>query len=55
VALAPAGGFPAREALADATIGTASNAAAVAQADTLSDDDGKVGKGSEDPETLPAS
>ncbi|GGW47110.1 MBL fold metallo-hydrolase [Streptomyces caelestis] len=55
VALAPAGGFPAREALADATIRAASNAAAVAQADTLSDDGGKAGKGSEDPETLPAS
>ncbi|MFD6169389.1 MBL fold metallo-hydrolase [Streptomyces coeruleorubidus] len=54
VALAPAGGFPAGEALADATIRTASNAAAVAQADTLSDEEGKAGKGTEDPETLPA-
>ncbi|MER7402906.1 MBL fold metallo-hydrolase [Streptomyces sp. NPDC000070] len=54
VALAPAGGFPAGEALADATIRTASNAAAVAQADTLSDDEGRAGKGTEDPETLPA-
>ncbi|WP_338784519.1 MBL fold metallo-hydrolase [Streptomyces sp. DG1A-41] len=54
VALAPAGGFMAGEALADATIRTTSNAAAVAQADTLSDGDGQAGTGAEDPETLPA-
>ncbi|MFD8232335.1 MBL fold metallo-hydrolase [Streptomyces sp. NPDC059696] len=54
VALAPEGGFPAGEALADATIKTASDAAALAQADTLSDGGRETGKGTEDPETLPA-
>ncbi|GGW96243.1 MBL fold metallo-hydrolase [Streptomyces lomondensis] len=64
VALAPAGGRPAGggsvgggpvgEALADATIKTVSDAAAVAQADTVRDGRGEAAKGTEDPETLPA-
>jgi hypothetical protein len=54
VALAPAGGRTAGEALAGAGIKTASGAAAVAQADTVSDGDREAGKGTEDPETLPA-
>ncbi|MEU0243297.1 hypothetical protein ABZ192_03070 [Streptomyces sp. NPDC006235] len=53
MALAPAGGFAAGEALADAAIKTTSNAAAVAQADTVSDGDGRAAKGTEDLETLP--
>lgn len=54
VALAPAGGFPAGEALADATIKAASDTAAMAQADTVSDGGRDAGKGAEDAETLPA-
>ncbi|MFI6370579.1 MBL fold metallo-hydrolase [Streptomyces sp. NPDC050546] len=54
VALAPAGGFPAGEALPEADIKTASDTAAVAQADTVSDGRGESAKGTGDPETLPA-
>ncbi|CAL9285871.1 MBL fold metallo-hydrolase [Streptomyces sp. SudanB52_2052] len=64
VALAPTGGRPGGggsvgggsvgEALADATIKAVSDAAAVAQADTQRDGRGGAGKGTEDPETLPA-
>ncbi|MGC4972181.1 MBL fold metallo-hydrolase [Streptomyces sp. DT199] len=54
VALAPAGGRAAGEALAGAGIKAASDAAAVAQADTVSDGGRGAGKGTEDPETLPA-
>ncbi|WP_342790314.1 hypothetical protein [Streptomyces hawaiiensis] len=54
VALAPKGGPPAAEALAGAGIKTASDAAAVAQADTVSDDGHRADKGTEDPKTLPA-
>ncbi|MEV3967621.1 MBL fold metallo-hydrolase [Streptomyces sp. NPDC050698] len=54
VALAPRGGRPAAEALTGAGIKVASDAAAVAQADTVSDDGCRAGKGTEDPETLPA-
>ncbi|MEW2612195.1 MBL fold metallo-hydrolase [Streptomyces sp. NPDC047880] len=53
VALAPKGGFPTGEVLADATIKTASDAAALAQADTVSDGGRGAGQGTEDPETLP--
>ncbi|GAA2769088.1 MBL fold metallo-hydrolase [Streptomyces indiaensis] len=53
-ALAPKGGFPAGEALADAAIKTASGAAALAQADTVSDGGRGAGKDTEDPEALPA-
>ncbi|MEU1852569.1 MBL fold metallo-hydrolase [Streptomyces sp. NPDC019990] len=55
VALAPAGGFPAAEALGDAAIRTAAGTAAVAQADTVSDRGRGVDEGLEDPEALPAS
>ncbi|MFJ5726963.1 MBL fold metallo-hydrolase [Streptomyces paradoxus] len=54
VALAPAGGSAAAQALTGAGIKTASDAAAVAQADTVSDEVRRAGKGTEDPETLPA-
>ncbi|MFJ8591523.1 MBL fold metallo-hydrolase [Streptomyces sp. NPDC093598] len=54
VALAPKGGRPAAEALTGAGIKAASDAAAVAQADTVSDDDRRAGQGTEDPESLPA-
>ncbi|MFF8933578.1 MBL fold metallo-hydrolase [Streptomyces paradoxus] len=54
VALAPAGGGAAAQALTGAGIKTASDAAAMAQADTVSDDVRRAGKGTEDPETLPA-
>ncbi|MFF5308303.1 MBL fold metallo-hydrolase [Streptomyces massasporeus] len=54
VALAPGGGRAAGEALAGAGIKTASDAAAVAQADTVSDGGRGAGKGTGDPETLPA-
>ncbi|WMD05416.1 MBL fold metallo-hydrolase [Streptomyces sp. FXY-T5] len=54
VALAQAGGRAAGEALAGAGIKAASDAAAVAQADTVSDGSRGAGRGTEDPETLPA-
>ncbi len=54
VALAPAGGFATGEAIADAAIKAASDTAAVAQADTVSDGRGGAAKGTEDPESLPA-
>ncbi|MZF84659.1 MBL fold metallo-hydrolase [Streptomyces sp. SID5643] len=54
VALAPAGGHAAAQALTGAGIKTASDAAAMAQADTVSDESCRAGKGTEDPETLPA-
>ncbi|PTH90124.1 MBL fold metallo-hydrolase [Streptomyces sp. A244] len=53
-ALAPAGGRAAAQALTGAGIKAASDAAAVAQADTVSDDARRAGKGTEDPEALPA-
>ncbi|WP_329048783.1 FAD-dependent oxidoreductase [Streptomyces violaceus] len=49
----PAGGPPAR-AWTDATIGGRPDAAAMAQADTVSDGRGGSATGTEDPETLPA-
>ncbi|MER7477930.1 hypothetical protein ABTX60_09745 [Streptomyces sp. NPDC126510] len=54
VALAPAGGFQAAEALADATIKTASDTAAMAQADTVSDGGRWGGQGQRGPRDAPA-
>jgi hypothetical protein len=55
VARTPAGGTArAGQAVTDAAIRTASDAAAMAQADTVSDDRGSAAKGTEGSEALPA-